>query len=164
MAYAWQAISDDERHHVIDSVNTLRKRTFDSTVAKRAADSAAGKPQMTRMVSIGADGGITTERMIPAPAPRPPKYAELSEIPDYRPPTGKTAIVADHDNNVWIAPIPAKADSAGTVWEVYSRKGTLVDRVLIPAGRSILGFGADGTVYLGWRDAGVTLVAKVGLR
>jgi hypothetical protein len=36
---------------------------------------------------------------------------------------------------------------------VIDKSGKLVDRVQVPAGTTIAGFGAGGVVYLGMRDA-----------
>jgi hypothetical protein len=47
---------------------------------------------------------------------------------------------------------------------VISRKGQLVDRVQIPAGRSILGFGAGGAVYLQNRDGASVTIERASVK
>ncbi len=75
LAYPWQRITDDERQHVLDSVNAARKQVYDSIVAKRAADSLrTGSAPMSTLNSISADGERTT-RSVPAPPPRLPVLA-----------------------------------------------------------------------------------------
>jgi hypothetical protein len=49
--------------------------------------------------------------------------------------------------------IPTKPTPGGAVYEVIDRAGKLVDRVQVPAGTTIAGFGKGGVVYLGMRDA-----------
>jgi hypothetical protein len=43
--------------------------------------------------------------------------------------------------------------AAGPEYDVIDRTGKLVDRVMVPAGTTIAGFGPAGVVYLGVRDA-----------
>jgi hypothetical protein len=39
-----------------------------------------------------------------------------------------------------------------SVYDVINGKGELIDRVLVPAGRVIVGFGVGGVVYMGVRE------------
>ena len=48
--------------------------------------------------------------------------------------------------------IPTRQIAGGPVYDVINRKGELVDRVQLPAGRSIVGFAGDGIVYMVSRD------------
>ena len=48
--------------------------------------------------------------------------------------------------------VPTSAIAGGPVYDVINRKGELVDRVQIPVGRTIIGFGPTGSVYLINRD------------
>ena len=59
---------------------------------------------------------------------------------------------ADTEGNLWIRTIPTKQIPGGPVYDVISREGKLADRVQIPVGRTIAGFGPEGTVYLVSRD------------
>jgi hypothetical protein len=59
---------------------------------------------------------------------------------------------ADADGNVWVREI-ATSPQPGPVYDVIDRAGRLIDRVVIPAGSAIAGFGRGGIVYLGTRDA-----------
>jgi hypothetical protein len=51
--------------------------------------------------------------------------------------------------------------TTGTIYDVVDRKGELVDRVQLPAGRTLMGFGPGGVVYLTLRDAGATRIEEV---
>jgi hypothetical protein len=72
-------------------------------------------------------------------------------------------VLADANNQVWIRPRLAEMNPGVQVWYVYDRAGTLVDRVRLPEGRTIAGFG-PGLVYLVVRDAGVARIEKVRIR
>jgi hypothetical protein len=39
------------------------------------------------------------------------------------------------------------------MYDVINRRGELIDRLVIPAGRQIVGFGKGGLVYMQARDA-----------
>ena len=41
---------------------------------------------------------------------------------------------------------------AGPIYDVVNRKGELVDRVQVSSGRTIVGFGKGGVVYMMARD------------
>jgi hypothetical protein len=50
------------------------------------------------------------------------------------------------------------------VYDVINRKGELVERVQIPVGRTITGFGAGGVVYLTTRDGMTTKLEKATVK
>jgi hypothetical protein len=53
---------------------------------------------------------------------------------------------------------------AGPVYSVIDRSGALVDRVMIPAGTAIAGFGPGGVVYLGRREGGTVQLLRAQTR
>ena len=88
--------------------------------------------------------------------------ADLSEVPDYRPPFRQAAVRADAEGNLWIR--TTKMIEGRPVYDVVNRDGRLIDRVQLPAFRTIAGFG-PGVVYLGVRDSvGVMHVEKARVR
>jgi hypothetical protein len=107
-------------------------------------------------------GGYTP----PPPRYRPPLVARAAELPDYRPPFAPGAARADADGNLWIRTIPMRppAAPAGPVYDVVSRAGVLVDRIELPRGYTLVGFGAGKVVFLSMRDAKGLHVARVRLR
>jgi hypothetical protein len=46
------------------------------------------------------------------------------------------------------------------VYDVVNRQGELVDKVELPQGRTLIGFGPGGIVYLLARDAGATRIEQ----
>ena len=82
-----------------------------------------------------------------------------NELPDYRPAFANGSVRADAEGKLWVRIIPAKPSTGGPDYDVIDRSGKLVDRVTLPRGTTIAGFGAGGIVYLGVRDtAGVHVV------
>ena len=125
----------------------------------------------------GPPGGPSgTPSCIPSPvvvaggnAPPPPTIREAgvmsaSDLPDYRPPFTSGAVRADADGNLWIRTIPAKPTPGGAVYDIVSREGGLVDRLQLPPGYSLAGFGQGRVVYLSMRDASGVHLARVRLR
>jgi hypothetical protein len=102
-------------------------------------------------------------------APPPPTIRETgvmnaSELPDYRPPFSTGAVRADADGNLWIRTIPSKPIPGGQVYDVVSHQGELVDRLQLPPGYALVGFGKAKIVYLSMRDTQGIHLARVRLR
>jgi hypothetical protein len=87
-----------------------------------------------------------------------------SELPDYKPVFGTGSVKADMDGRLWVRTIPTKATTGGAIYDVIDRSGKLVDRVQVPAGTTIAGFGAGGVVYLGLRDTSGLHIQRIALR
>ena len=87
------------------------------------------------------------------------------DLPDYRPPlpTGG-AVRADADGNLWIRTIPPKPIPGGTVYDIVSPDGELVNRLQTPPGYTIAGFGKGKIVYLSMRDQSGIHLARVRLK
>ncbi len=62
------------------------------------------------------------------------------------------------------ASIPTKAIPGGPVYDVVNNRGELIDRVQVPADRSIVGFGSSGLVYLTVRENNTTFLERARVR
>jgi hypothetical protein len=93
----------------------------------------------------------------------PPTFVSPSELPDYKPVFGPGSVRADADGQLWIRTIPTTSTS-GVIYEVIDRAGKLADRVLVPNGAVIAGFGAGGVVYLGMPDASGVHVQRARMK
>jgi len=100
----------------------------------------------------------------PPPTYRAPMVFPADELPDYRPPLPVTAVRADADGNLWIRTVQMKPVPGGAVFDIVSRKGELVDRIQLPPGYNLAGFGARKIVYLTMRDAAGLHLVKVRLK
>jgi hypothetical protein len=106
-------------------------------------------------VSVGGPGGpaATAAGAAGAAMTAPPLvFVDPSELPDYRPPFLANSARADAQGNVWIRTTAAPTAPGALVYDVVNAKGELVDRVQVPAGRQIMGFGPDGSVFLAARE------------
>ena len=150
LPFTWDHNPDEEKMRIADSINASREKSYNERMAarQRQADSlkAAGLP-------------------VPPHLTRPqtkPNIVQMTDVPDYFPAYERqsNSFRADADNNVWIRPRPPRSARGGTIYDVVNRKGELVDRVELPAGRTLIGFGPGGIVYLLSRNAGATRIEE----
>lgn len=131
--------------------------------AAAAAAARPGVPQAAPSCTpapIVVSGGATP----PPPTPRQVHVMDASELPDYRPPFGGGAVRADADGNLWIRTNPPRPIPGGPVYDIVSAHGELVNRLQLPPGYAIVGFGKGKIVYLSMRDASGMHLARVRLR
>jgi hypothetical protein len=111
----------------------------------------------TTTVTAGGPGGNPFGGRMP-----PVTLVAPTELPDYKPPFTGGATRVDAEGNLWIR--TSQNVKALPVYNVVNRKGELIDRVQLPAGRVIAGFGAGGSVYLAYRDGDTVRLDKVSVR
>jgi hypothetical protein len=88
----------------------------------------------------GSSQGGSIQRMVSVP---------ISDIPDFYPPIRRNSAMADADGNLWILPTTSAQSQHGElVYDVVNPKKGLFQRVRMPVGRSIAGFGKGGVLYL----------------
>lgn len=132
--FNWQRLTDSAKSALIDSVRAIGQRGRGRPSRSSPNASGRGAPPSVRVV-----------------AP--------SEIPDYRPAFAAGAVHADRQGRLWVRTTSRDTVAQGPEYDVIDNTGKLVDRVAVPNGTTIIGFGDDGIVYLGVRDrAGVHLV------
>ena len=98
------------------------------------------------------DGGAT------GAMPSGLQFVPPSELADYRPAFRQGAARGDVAGNLWIR--TSKSSNGGTVYDVINSSGALIDRVQVPPGRVIAGFGPGGMVYLGVVDGSITRLER----
>src|SRR3569833_289436 len=81
-----------------------------------------------------------------AAAATPSTYVAPSDLPDFRPPFLMGFTRADADGRVWVRENENPQTSAAS-YDVIDRQGRLAERVQLPAGSTLVGFG-PGAVYL----------------
>jgi hypothetical protein len=183
LPFAWRHLSDSVKIAFLDSTKTALEKLREQAQQRMqqgtagapgpmAAGGGAAPAMGERMVMefrvAGADGGgrgVAPGAAANAPGrganqtfQLPPiELVQPNELPDYAPPFTGGAVRGDADGNVWIR--TTLAYNGGAVYDIVNSKGQLTDRVLVPTGRFIAGFG-PGIVYMGFRDgAGVRLEA-----
>ena len=177
--FDWQRLTDEDKVAFIDSVKTAMEKARANPPAPGAggptiitnggpvimdggrAGGGGGGQVMTFMrggaeagaaAALGGGGGMQQNLVSP------------STLPDYKPPFSPGALRPDADGNLWIRTIPTKPLAGGPVYDVINAKGELIDRVQIPASRTIVGFGPGGTVYMSVREGSGLLLEKAKVR
>jgi hypothetical protein len=112
-------------------------------------------------------GGNTTVTAVgpggAAGGPLPPlTMVSPSDLPDYKPPFTPGSTRADADGNLWIR--TSQNVNTRPVYDVVNRKGELIDRVQLPQNRVLVGFGANGVVYLAVRDGTTAHLEKARIK
>ena len=150
LPFTWDPNPDDEKQRMADSINAQRKKSYEDMMASRQRR---------------ADSLKAAKLPVPAELTRPqrsPSQVQMLDIPDYFPAYERQSqgMRADADTNIWIRPRPPRSQRGGTVYDVVNRKGELIDKVELPQGRTLIGFGPGGIVYLLARDAGNTRIEQ----
>jgi hypothetical protein len=152
--FDWRPLSDDEKVAVLDSAKRAVERmiTNGGGAAMMAMHGGGGASPAGGHGGGGATFGSSGEGKNVPPTI---KMVSPSALPDYWPPFGQGAAKADADGNLWIRTTAKRANAiGGPIYDVVDRAGTLIDRVQVPPGRQIIGFGKGGVVYLAAREDG----------
>lgn len=130
--FGWRRMTDEDRVAVLDS-----------TRAAIAVALAAAAEKLR--VSAGTSAGIPK-----SPVGQPIiGVVSASELPDYHPAFEPGGVRGDASGNVWIR--TSRVVDGGAVYDIVNHTRGLVDRVRVPHGRVIIGFG-PGIVYMGVLD------------
>ena len=172
--FDWQRLSDEEKVAVIDSAKAALERARaagpadgNAVVAGGARGAGPGAAPGGMVVMSfrtdvgGGDGGGAGTKIASMGGGMQPSFISASELPDYRPAFNQGAARADEDGNLWVRTSATRAGAvAGVIYDVINGQGALVDRVQLPAGRTIAGFGKGGVVYMVARDKTGTWIER----
>jgi hypothetical protein len=154
--FDWQRLSDEDKVAIIDSAKTRAEKARSAAISAGApgADGGRGGGGMIVM-NLSTGDGAKTSSTSGGPIGLPPlAFVSINEMPDYRPAFSQGAARADVDGNMWVRTSAVRAGSVGggPIYDVINRKGEVIDRLQVPAGRQIVGFGKGGVVYMQARD------------
>ena len=171
MPFAWRHLDDSTKVAFLDSTRAAMEKLREQALARQAAGGGGapiiggpggggGVPVISFRMEGGPPGGGGGDGPRPqnqqpgaggAPTIPPLQFVPPSELPDYAPPFAPGAARGDLEGNLWIR--TSNVFGGGSVYDVISHTGELIDRVQMPAGRVIAGFGPGGVVYMGVREA-----------
>ncbi len=141
--FEWIALTDEMKLAVLDSAKAQINHGFSTgTMPPLIAEFHGGAPM---------HGEPPASR---SPNETPPiEMVGIDELPDFQPPFSAGAARADRDGNVWVRTSATRRGVVGgPIYDVIDSTGRLVDRIQIPPGRQIAGFGPNGVVYMTARD------------
>jgi hypothetical protein len=160
MPFDWKRLSDQDKAAIIDSTRTALDAQLSRSPGGSARGVTAPNPgghggsgipvghSMTIM-PIGGDDGAPQPKVSAPPAPQVAQLVDPTDLPDYYPSVAQAGEMrADFDGNVWILPSTSAQAGKGLLYDVVNRRGAIVQRVRLPEGRALEGFGANGAVYL----------------
>jgi hypothetical protein len=165
LPFDWKRLSEDDKRRIFDSTRTAMLEGFANGTLRpyaisslptnfdpnapraaggggRAGGGAGGDPGGDGRCGIGC--GIDKKTLIRQPEPVP-----VDKLADFYPPIRAGTTLADEDGNLWILPTTSTVSKQGElVYDVVNTKGELFQRVRVPLGRLIVGFGKGGVVYM----------------
>lgn len=139
MPIDWRRYTDAEKTQRVDSIRKVIDQQIQNALK---AQSGAGAPQMKMDVSVVPD----------------------SEFPQFWPPIEPGSVLADLDAHLWILPTTSVNASGGFTYDVVNRNGDVFERVQLPKGHVLVGFGAHDVLYLTKADGKVTYLERALLR
>jgi hypothetical protein len=164
LPFDWKRLTDDDKRRIYDSTRVAMLEGFANGSIRPYAISSlptnfdpnappspggggrggggGGEPPASSCNGIGC--GIDKKTLIRQAEPVP-----IDKMADFYPPIRTGTTLADQDGNLWILPTTSTQSKQGElVYDVVNAKGELFQRVRIPLGRLIVGFGKGGVVYM----------------
>jgi hypothetical protein len=161
LAFDWRQMTEADKTTLIDTVQSqwisaARNKSLligpehSPTPWPRTALSGSDDPAAPLHPSFDTTKAVPTVQLNNVHVlARMPDRPRADDVYDYYAPIRAGAALADMDNRLWILPTLSKQSRAGElVYDVVSTKSELLERVRVPQGRYIVGFGRDGVVYL----------------
>lgn len=148
LPFDWLRLSDEQKQQLADSARRVVQARLDSARARSASRGRASGIGLTGSVDLAS--GVNSSIPLDANVRATP----LDSIPDYVPPIRPGSVLPDYEGNIWILPFTSSRAGSGRItYDVVNARGELFERVQLPQGKSIAGFGKDGALYLAWRDS-----------
>jgi hypothetical protein len=123
MPFDWRKVTEADAERLVDSLKSLLSQA---------------------VKQLPVDQGRSNQI-----APAGVEVSPANELPDYYPPLRVgVPIRVDLKENIWILPSTSLSAREGQLLDVVNRKGVIVERIQLPAGRLLIGFGADDTIFM----------------
>jgi hypothetical protein len=146
LPFDWKRMTDEDKQRLIDSVRAEESPKMSAALSQRRAAPPPDNSDGGRSGGRGSSTGVPTVQGPPVAVEYVPPA--LKDMFDYYPPVRIRTTLADLDGNVWILPTSsAQSKNGELVYDVVNVKGDF-HRVRVPLGRSIVGFGKAGVVYM----------------
>ena len=155
--YPWERLTEEMKVAFVDSLRKADETPATPTSVNGGSGAAAsfgGATGGSAPSTPGEPDAVLLKSLV---------AAKVSELPDYRPAFTQAGLMADAVNNLWIKTLqPARTPNVA-IYDVVSKTGTLVDRIELPADRTVVGFDRSA-VYLVARDDSGSWLERVRIR
>jgi hypothetical protein len=135
MAIDWRRYTDADRTQRVDSIRKVAETQIANLLKQQTGP---GAPQIKYDLAIVPD----------------------SEFPSFWPPVEPGSVLADLDAHLWILPTTSTNSANGFTYDVVNRNGEVSERVQLPKGHVLVGFGAHNIVYLTKADGTSTYLER----
>lgn len=148
--HQWEHVTDSMKAVMLDSI--------------KHADTLSAIRELAFYDSLGKAGGLPPGFKV-AMSDLLSQFVDASELPDYYPAfaqpdsLGNGIVKGDCEGNLWIRVSGVKGPGGGPVFDIVNREGKLIDRVQIPGGTRLTGFG-PGVAYLSSREGSGYVLAR----
>ena len=154
LPFEWERVADDDRARIIDSTRIEMEKLRAAQAARNAASAVSSTPTAPSSGGNGrqlatADGGVRPAPASGGPMMMPLEFVPPEDLADYRPAFRQGAALGDAEGRLWIR--TTKVVNGGALYDVVDRKGELVERIQVPPGRVIAGFGPERQCVPGCR-------------
>ena len=123
MPIDWRRYTDAEKQQRVDSMRKVADARIKDAIAMQSGGRA---PQMKMDIGVVPD----------------------SEFPSFWPPIEPGSVLADLDAHLWILPTTSTNSANGLTYDVVNRTGDVIERVQLPKGHVLAGFGPHHVLYL----------------
>jgi hypothetical protein len=162
LPFEWRHLGDDEKVTFLDSTRAALERLRDEATKR---DSISGPMAPYAFLSAQGVPATYAYRCCVVPAGMrsgPLLFIPPADLPDYPPPFASGAARGDADGNLWIRTTLGVA--GGPIYDIINRSGQLFERVYVPPGRVIVGFGAGGVVFMAVQEGSGTRLERARVR
>jgi hypothetical protein len=157
--FNWQRLDESQREAYLDSARTesdVAREAFKKSLEANPSGSQSGNVMAIIANSEGSAGKPNIDLMVPRT-----EFVDATALADYRPAFRMGSALSDATGNVWVR--TTAPTTAGPIYSVINGGGDLIDRVQLPFGRMIIGFGHD-VVYMGVQDEHGARLERAALR
>jgi hypothetical protein len=151
--FDWERITAEQKSAIIDSAKARIEKAIVNGQLNLTPDLArsnleAAAASLTPPDSSHIDSTARNQIVMVDP----------TELPDYKPAFAPGSTFAEGATRLWIK--TSQMVHGRPVYDVINREGLLVDRVQLPANRSLAGFGENGVIYLSVRAGRTAYLEK----
>jgi hypothetical protein len=146
LPFEWRRLSEADKIRFLDSTRIALERIRSEATARDPVNGALAPYNYLSAAGIPAMVAYREGTAVPAQRALPLSFVAPDDLPDYPPPFAAGAAQGDADGNLWVRTTLGVA--RGPIYDIISRGGLLFDRVYLPPGRVVVGFGNGGVVYM----------------